>query len=351
MDQYKNILFIIVLAVFTCSCSKNREYQDAVSIQFEDFESTQSLSGTIVEFDDIILKPNRLAICDTVLITIDSRGKLLFNIYNMNSKKKMGERVSMGQGPNEMIRPSFVNIGGNNISFFDMATSTIVEYSTPDFINEINPEPVRKIKLSERVFGEASSTNQGFLCSSYNPSHLFLEFSETGERLGEFGDYPVCAIEYTDYEKMEAFRFSFTTNQVNKVFVCYNWTDLLEIYNANGTLEKRIHGPKHFYAHFKEFHDGNYTSARHEEGKNRDAYFSPVNVGDEIFVLFSGKYLDEEGYNILANTILVFDWDGNPKQMLSLDKGVFAITVDKANKIIYGISDQPEYHIVGFSYN
>jgi hypothetical protein len=329
----------------------NREYQDAVSIQFEDFESIQSLSGTIVEFDDIILKPNRLAICDTVLITIDNNGTYLFNLYNMNSRKKIGERVSMGQGPNEMIDPFFVRVNENDISFFDMATSTIVEYSTADFINEINPEPLRKITLTEKVFGETSSINQGFVCSTYDPSHLFMEFGKKGEKLGAFGDYPACDIEYTDYEKIEAFRFSFTTNRTNKVFVCYNWTDLLEIYNTNGTLEKRIHGPEHFYAHFKEFHDGNYTSAAHEKGKNRDAYFSPVNVGDEVFVLFSGKYLDEEGYNILAETILIFDWEGNPKQVLSLDKGVFAITVDKANKKIYGISDQPEYHIVEFLYN
>ena len=49
--------------------------------------------------------------------------------------------------------------------------------------------------------------------------------------------------------------------------------------------------------------------------------------------------------------MFVFDWDGNPKQILLLDQGIFAFTVDKENKKIYGISDKPDFHLVAFSYN
>ena len=48
---------------------------------------------------------------------------------------------------------------------------------------------------------------------------------------------------------------------------------------------------------------------------------------------------------------LFFDWDGNPKQILLLDQGIFAFTVDKENKKIYGIRDKPDFHLVAFSYN
>jgi hypothetical protein len=66
--------------------------------------------------------------------------------------------------------------------------------------------------------------------------------------------------------------------------------------------------------------------------------------------LYSGKSEDEEGYSILANQIFVFSWKGVPEQILSLDQGVFSITVDEKNKKIYGISDTPEFHIVEFAY-
>lgn len=86
------------------------------------------------------------------------------------------------------------------------------------------------------------------------------------------------------------------------------------------------------------------------KGKTRDAYFSPVNVGDEFWVLFSGKSESEDGYNILAEQIFVFGWDGTPRRILNLDKGVFAFTVNEKMKKIYGISDSPDFHILSFSY-
>jgi hypothetical protein len=32
-------------------------------------------------------------------------------------------------------------------------------------------------------------------------------------------------------------------------------TDLIDIYNVAGVLQKRIHGPEHFFSYFKEVHD------------------------------------------------------------------------------------------------
>lgn len=81
-----------------------------------------------------------------------------------------------------------------------------------------------------------------------------------------------------------------------------------------------------------------------------DAYFAPQRVGDEVWVLFSGKSSEEEGYSILANTIYVYDWDGNSQRILKLDQGVFAFAVDAKKRVIYGISDSPEFHILSFSY-
>lgn len=333
------------------SCSGKDQYHNAQIFQHEDFKESQSLMGNIVEFDDIVLNPTRIYLCDTVLITIENDGKTIFKLYGLNSKKKIGERIKVGQGPNEMIHPSFVDIDEKSISFYDTVLSTIFRYSKDEFVNEIDPKPTEKIKLNEKVFGETAVINRGFVCSDYNPSYLFIRFNEEGNKVNDIGKYPNSHIEYTDYEKIEAFRFSFVTNKKDNIFVCYNWTDLIEIYNIDGSLKKRFHGPEKFYAHFKEFHDGNYISASHEKGKNRDAYFNPVVVHDEIFVLFSGKYIDEEGYNILANSILVFDWNGEPKKKMSLNQGVFSFTVDHKNKKIYGISDTPEYHILEYAYN
>ncbi len=146
------------------------------------------------------------------------------------------------------------------------------------------------------------------------------------------------------------YSFAFTTNQQDRLAVCYNWTDLIDIYDKEGHSLNRIHGPRYFASHFEEFNDGKVISSSRVKGKTRDAYFSPVNVGDEFWVLFSGKSESEDGYNILAEQIFVFGWDGTPRRILNLDKGVFAFTVNEKMKKIYGISDSPDFHILSFSY-
>lgn len=75
----------------------------------------------------------------------------------------------------------------------------------------------------------------------------------------------------------------------DRIAVCYKWTDLIDIYDQNGQLKKRIHGPEHSYAHFKEFRNGNAIAATSDKD-NIDAYFFPYNVGDE-FLCYSMESL------------------------------------------------------------
>ena len=152
-------------------------------------------------------------------------------------------------------------------------------------------------------------------------------------------------------EIVEAYRPVLTSNLTDKVAVCYYWTDLIEIYDKEGKLDKRIHGPEHIYPHFEGHIDGEMSFSKTVPGRSRDAFYCPVSVGDNIFVLFNGKFPNEEGYNVLANQIFVFDWDGKPQKIYELDRGISNMDVDEKNKKIYGISDDPEYQVIEFSYD
>lgn len=351
MKVYTNGLLVIIMLISLLSCSKKSQYQQATLINDKNFATTQSLVGAVLKFDDIVLRPTRIQAFDTLLFTINTKEEKLIHIFDLKAKKKIGERISVGQGPNEMIQPYFVSIDDSYVRFFDMTTSTFFEYNVGEFIVNADPIPTRKVKLSKPVFGEVRSLGSDFLASTYHSNHQFLKFNSKGEKMVDLGTYPISDIPFSDSEKVEAYRYSFTTNLADKIAVCYNWTDLIDILDEKGNLQKRIHGPKHFISSFKEFHEGKMTSARPVKGETRDAYFCPVNGDDDFYVLFSGKSESEPNYSILANQIFVFGWDGTPKQILSLDQGVFAFTVDEKNKKIYGISNQPEYHLVEFSYN
>lgn len=52
----------------------------------------------------------------------------------------------------------------------------------------------------------------------------------------------------------------------------------------------------------------------------------------------------------LPDRIFVFDWNGIPQKIYTLDQGIINFAVDKVQKKIYGISSSPEFHVVEFSY-
>ena len=118
----------------------------------------------------------------------------------------------------------------------------------------------------------------------------------------------------------------------------------------NGTLEKQLRGPDHFASVFKEFRDGDIIGSKASPQTYRDAFYSPVNVGNSLFVLYNGKMVTEPNYNILCKELFVIGWDGSRDCHYTLDQGVSSIAVDNQKRNIYGISDDPEYHIVVFDY-
>ena len=343
-----SILLILTL-LMAISCNQENKYQDAISIDRTDFKTTQSLTGLVVEFDSMILKPRQLQLYDSLLITYNSGADKLFHIFNLKTKKKIGECISMGQGPTEMLQPFFVP-SKDSVVIFDMATSILSKYSIAEFISNQEPIASERIKLTEQLFSGVSFLGKDMIGSMYRPEYPLYIFNSNGETIKEFGAYPVSDITYTDIEIIDAYRSVITTNLTDRVAVCHYFTDLIDIYNKEGALEKRIHGPEHIFPHFKEYVDGNIVSSKAVKGTYRDAFYSPVSVGEDFFVLYNGKSVEEKGYNLLAKEIFVFGWDGKPKQRILLDKGVFRIAVDQSNKKIYGISDDPEYHIVEFSY-
>ena len=115
-------------------------------------------------------------------------------------------------------------------------------------------------------------------------------------------------------------------------------------------LQKQLSGPDHFASVFKEVRNGNIITSKADPKTYRDAYYSPVSVGDQIFVLYNGKMVEDPDYNLLCKELFVIGWDGSLICRYTLDQGVSNITVDSQHRKIYGISDDPEYHIVEFEY-
>lgn len=339
---------MVLMLFLMSSCKEQNKYEMSVHIKNKDFIN-QSLVGSVIRFDELIMNPNQLTVYDTLLITCNQNTSKLFHIFNLKTKKKIGESISMGQGPMEMIQPYFID-NKDSIVIYDMMTSVISRYSIGEFISNPTPNPTQQTKLSEHIFSKMAFLGKDVVGSPYSVESPLYVFNHEGEKTGNFASYPVSNIDYSDVEIIEAYRSDIVANQDGNLALFYNFTDLVEIYDGDGTLKKRMHGPERFFSHFKEYTDGVVITSMPVDDKYRAAFYNPVSVGNEIFVLYNGGYIRDKDFTMLAKQIFVFDWNGNPQKIYSLSEGVLSIAVDEKSKKIYGISNDPEYHIVEFSY-
>lgn len=346
------VCYVLCIPILFVSCKKNKEvYQQQSFFDRNDFV-TKELIGEPIDFDEPLMKPKQLIVYDTLLITCNQNTEKHFHLFNLKNKKKIGERITMGQGPEEMLRPTFIN-SQDSIRLYDMMNSTVYSYSIYDFVHSPEPIPISRYKLNESfLFSELGELSDGQLIGVSNkPDAPCYLFNKAGDKIKNIGDYPINSETYTDVERADAYRAILTSNGKDKIAICHFFTDLIDIYDKNGQLEKRLFGPDHFYTRFTEFHDGNRIGSKPDPNAYRDAFYSPVSVKDDFYVLYNGKIVNKPDYNLLAEDIFVFGWDGKPKIHYKLDKGVLRIAVDTQKHKIYGISNQPEYHIIEFSFD
>lgn len=340
---------LIILGLNACSGIQKQE-EKQVSFKRSDFKIKKTLSGKTVEFDSLILRPSQIQLFDSFLVTCNQGAEKQFHIFNLNTAHKIGECIPMGQGPKEMMTPCFVN-RNDSVVIFDMMTSSIYTYSIQEFTSGDEPEYSSRITLDTKpLWSNIRYLDNKFIGISYQETSPGFLFDQSGKKIMDFGVYPTTEHEYTAAELINAFRADLTTNGTNMIAITHYFTDLICIYDADGSLKKQLKGPDNFASIFKEFRDGDIIGSKATTQTYRDAFYSPISVGNSIFVLYNGKMVTEPNYNLLCKEIFVIGWDGSLESHYTLDQGVSSIAVDKQKRKIYGISDDPEYHIVVFNY-
>ena len=349
MKQINFILLAFIALLASCNTNKS-DYENATTFSYSDFKTEKDLRATTLEFDSLIMRPVDLMAFDSILITIEMGKENIFHVYNMNTKTHINQCIKKGQGPNDMLYPEFMNSSANSIRIIDLQTSTVYEYDVNDFITNPLPKATKRTKLESQVFIMAEQVEDKIFSNAYyGVDEQLYAFDLNGRKTGTIIDYPTTSVSQTDMEKVDAYYKKFTSNGKDKIAICYYMTDLIEIYNLDGVLQKRTHGPEQFYSHFKEYQNGPVVGSSPVEG-SRDAFICPKNAGDEFFVLFNGGFIDEPDHSTSSNQLFSFSWHGAPQKRYNLDDPIYSFTVDNKNKKIYGISDIPEFHVVEYSY-
>jgi hypothetical protein len=341
--------FIFILLFYSCHVSDR--YRDVEKFTLQDIPQTVSLTGEQIDFDAMIMSPKYITVVDTVLIITNRNTENFIHCFDVKNRKKLTESIARGNGPEDMLDAKNAQLVDTFIWIFDMQKQMIRQYGKHDICLSQNPKSLNNVRPQEGFFDAvlALPGQDKFIASTVQPDKKrFALFDKSGYMLTEFGDFPESNASMTSIEAVQSFTGYLTCSNDKFIFVC-NQTDLIELYNLDGKLNKRLHGPDGFFPHMKQKSvEGGGIVVSGIEGKSREGYFSPVVYGNELWVLYDGRnsYSDP---NHLMNAIIVFDLTkGKPVRLIKLDKAIFSFAVDGKNNVIYGISSDPEYHIVRF---
>ena len=349
----KNKWFVLLVSIFSLfSCGDGYDsYKNVHTFDFDDFVKTETLHGNVLNFDSLVMMPTEVHVLDSILLVVEAMDDKLIHLYNLNTRKHIGARISRGQGPQDMILPVIISMNENTLYIADMMLSVLRKYDMKDFLNHDSPTFLSEVKFEDRIYIDAALMKDKVWGYLYTDNCILSEFNLLdGKRLKGGMHYPETTIQYTDAERRDAFYMSVASDDKERLVIAYSLTDLLDFYDTNGSLLKRLHGPEQFYSYTKEYHDGNVVTTKLDGERNREAYFSPCWVNDGLFVLYDGEHLNAPNHDSNSGWIFSFSNDGIPKTAYQLDVPLFRCCVDSKSRKIYGISINPEYQIVEYSY-
>lgn len=338
------IFFCILTMFFSCTPKQNEDMQ---VFDWSDFPVPITLKGDSVAFDEMLMKPVRVAVVDSFLLLKNSDVERFFHVYNIKTQKKVGERIPFGIGPKEMLDPMWIFISEDTLGVLDRNKRIMDIYPDHRLLISDTVSPMRRISFKELLVNPVCLPGVGILSFTFqSEEHKFVLFDLEGNRLSYFGDYPNAYKNSTVYEKSIAFAGDIAVKPDGGRWVMsHKAMDMIEIYDSNLTLLNRIQGPDGIFPKIKEA-----NGRIHREGVSKEGYFFPVVTDECIYVLYDGREYDVENPSrYLRDKLLVFDWNGKPVKYYQLSEGIFHFDIDEENGILYGITDYPEFHVVSFS--
>ena len=344
-------LSIFILISFLLSCDKYK-YNNTSSFSLSDIQETIHLTGEIIDNNEIF-RPRFIFIKDSLLFTINLQQHSFVTVFHLQDMKKIGDYIDFGSGPNEVLNVSNIQFQDSLVWALDQMSQKINSYQVNQFLEGKEAIPQEIIRIEE-PFDKLIVTRNKLIANSLRHIQSRFSFYDLeGNFIGNNGELPNTGIEMTDLELFQAYFCNMVLHPNDEsIFVAYLNTDLIEIYDSNGNIKTRMHGPDQFYSIKKEVSLGdNMKRVTSIEGETRDAYACPVAFEDEIWTIYDGKYFDRNVENsFLCNRIIIFDWEGNPIRQYITDIAFYALAVDRQNRAFYGITLNPEHTFVKFNY-
>jgi hypothetical protein len=320
----------------------------------ESFGSQHTLSGRIEYKNDSLFlgNPKSLRFHPGGFLIIEDVGTPKFLTIIDLKTNRIQKIISQGKGPGEMIISWGPQILNDSLYAFCGELRKVLIFS---------PDKKRQFVLRDEFFIEEKGSyrfhpvsSQMHVCLSNLGEAKRLTFlDEKGKIVKKTGDFPHTLNENEIKPDNEIFlsTISSSPNSEKIVLACIN-SDILEIYDRNVGLEKRIQGPLGIKLTINRESIGYGYMVRPDP-----QYFTYGNIvanENEFWVAYQGIKVErgkppslQEQYTI---QIFCFDWKGNPLRIIKPDCPVISFDVDWNRKILYAIKwEKDDYKIISYS--
>lgn len=347
--------FTIFLILIYTSCS-NKEIRFPESI----FSNTETLSQsdfTVGEKD--LAQIEGIHCNDSILIVLDFHSGDSYTLLDVNSRKVIRRFGSIGQGPDEIPLGTYGHIENNSFYLFYDQTGYIGKYSIDSLCstkNNLRSNRLAKYQIEEAQLSRAIPLNDSTYlgAGTYKSKFQYLLFNKNSEVF----DYNIDIYNSNDANFNKYHKFLSNQGNLkkrpnrNQFVYSINFSsnlDFIEVKNNKINLIKSLH-----------FSNPNYQPINNDDlnrvipsKDNIIGYIDICATEKYVYALYTNKKIFEnnKGNDYNSDTILVFDWNGNPIKKLRLRNEAYYICINENRKTLYAAVTNASYGWSIISYN
>ena len=333
------VLFVIILFFLTaCTAGKYKRYSDS-------FDIKKSVELELVEYPDILGTAMQLLKKDSLILINDFSGDSLIHVFDVKNRQLIRKIVSVGNGPNELISPLEIQLTENNLYIFYRQASLL--YSIPcSLIPEGSENMKKRFYVSPGANHLYPLSDSIFISSGFYQKRYAL-INMDGKIFKEFGEYPAYWAAENDIPVNARAMFhqtDFLRHPERQRFLTYS-SHIIEIYDYLNpdapVLVKDMLMEKYSY----KYTNGEILST--DKGTDTERGIVCVASSHEyIYVVYDPNKSIHEGK---GSQICIYDWDGNPIELLLFDKSISCLVIDEEEKRGYVIAEYPDDSLMCFN--
>lgn len=334
--KFNQIILLLLNLCMLGSCHQDKT--DTVSDLFPVSQFISASGENNINEDSLALIEGLL--CDAEnLIVYDFHLGNCYTLFDKPSGKYIARFGTVGQGPTEIPSPCFGYLSEKCFSVFSDQARIIMKYNLDSLRScKANPSVVCLAKYDipdaqlSRIIAINDSTFIG--AGLYKSRYQYVLFDKHDRVLDYNSDvYNSSDDSFNIYTKYLSNQGVLIMNPSHNLFAySLNFSSNLDFFKVESNNIELIKSLRLGNPVYRSVVEGSMFSADLTE-ESIIGYIDISATSDYVYALYSTKKAHESGRK--SNTVLVFDWAGNPVKKYILNSEAYYVTVDEEHKRMF----------------